>query len=234
MKRALAALALTGLALTGCSAAAASPGGVAPASPTITTRATGIVTGTPDLLTVTLGVATRSGSAADALAANATAANDLLQVLRDGGVADADVATSGLSVGPTYGDTGQITGYEVSNTVTATLRDLAVAGGLIDAAGAAVGDAVRVQNLQFSLDDDSAARATARADAVGRARAQASQLAEAAEVSLGPILSITEQPADAPPPVPYAFEAADQAASTPLLPGTQEVGVTVEVVHAIG
>lgn len=234
MKRALViAVAVAGLALTGCTAAAASPGGVA-APPTVTTRATGTVTGTPDLLTVALGVSTRADTAGEALAANATAANGLLQVLRDGGVADADLRTSGLTVGPTYGDTGQIIGYEVNNEVTATLRDLAAAGGLIDAAGAAVGDAVRVQRLEFSVDDDSAARADARADAVGRARAQAEQLAEAAGVSLGPILSITEVAVDAQPPVPYAADAALELASTPVLPGTQDVGVTVEVVHAIG
>ncbi|WP_300006822.1 SIMPL domain-containing protein [Pseudonocardia sp.] len=233
MKRALAlAVAVAALALSGCTAAA-SPGGTA-APPTVTTRATGTVTGTPDLLTVTLGVVTRAGSATDALAANATAADDLLQVLRDGGVADADLRTSGLSIGPTYGDTGRITGYEVSNEVTATLRDLAAAGGLIDAAGRAVGDAVRVQRLEFSVDDDSAARADARADAVGRARAQAEQLAEAGGVALGPILSITEIVADRSPPVPFARDAAEQAATTPLLPGSQEIGVTVEVVHALG
>lgn len=231
MKRAL-AIAAAALALTGCSAAAAAPG--APAAPTVTTRATGTVTGTPDLLTVALGVQTRSGSASDALTANSTAATALIAVLRERGVAEADLRTSGLSVGPTYGDTGRITGYEVTNEVTATLRDLAAAGELIDAAGAAAGDAVRVQRLEFSVDDDSAARATARADAVRRAQAQARQLAEAAGVSLGPILSIVEVPADPPPVTPYAFDVAAQSAATPVLPGTQEVGVTVEVVHSLG
>lgn len=43
----------------------------------------------------------------------------------------------------------------MTNQVTAKLHDIGGAGGLIDAASAAAGDAVRVQQLSFSIDDDS-------------------------------------------------------------------------------
>jgi hypothetical protein len=96
-----------------------------------------------------------------------------------------------------------------------------------------VGDAVRVDGLVFSVDDDSAARATARGDAVRRAVAQAQEMAEAAGVALGPLLSVTEVPA---PTAPQPFAAADAAlqAAVPLQPGTQDIEVAVDVVHAIG
>jgi len=89
-----------------------------------------------------------------------------------------------------------------------------------------------VEGLTFSVDDDSEARAAARGDAVRRAVAQAEEMADAAGVSLGPILSITEV-AGAAPPQPFAADAAREALAVPLQPGTQDVEVVVEVVHAL-
>ena len=228
----LAALLLGALALTACAA----PSPAAPAATGgITARGTGTVTATPDVVTVTLGVQTDGSSAREALDANTGAATALLDVLRGAGVDPADLRTSDLSVYPSYGDDGRrITGYQVTNRVEAVLRDLAGAGALIDAAAGAVGDAVRVDGLAFSVDDDSAARATARGDAVRRAVAQAQEMAEAAGVALGPLLSVTELPTTpAPQPFAAAADAALQAA-VPLQPGTQDIEVAVDVVHAIG
>jgi len=133
----------------------------------------------------------------------------------------------------TFENDGRISGYEVSNQVTATLRDVAGAGALIDAAARAAGDAVRVQQISFGIDDDAEPRARARADAVRQAVTQARQLADAAEVGLGPILSITEV-TEGQPPVPITRDSAAGAqASIPIEPGTQDVSVTVEVVHAV-
>lgn len=223
------AAALAALALTGCAAPA--PAGSAPV-PGISARGVGTVTGTPDTLTVELGVSARGPAAVGALQDNTAQATALIDVLRGSGVAEQDLRTSGLSIYPTYSDSGRVTGYEVTNQVTATLRDLAGAGALIDAAAQAAGDAVRVQQITFSLDDDAEQRAAARADAVRRAEAQIAGMADAAGVSAGGLLSITELPAGS-EPQPFAADAAE-ARSVPLLPGTQEISVTVEVVRAVG
>ena len=218
------------LALAGCSAAAAQPGTTAP--PAITARATGTAAATPDTATVVLGVETRDRSATAALTANSDRANAVIGVLQGAGVAPADIRTSQLTVSPTTApETGRITGYEVSNQVTATLHDISAAGTLIDQAAAAAGDAIRVQQIEFSVADESAARARARTDAVHRAAAQAQQLAEAAGVTLGPIRSIVEVSGQA--PVPYRAEADLPQKAVPVQPGTQELSVTVEVVHDI-
>ncbi len=222
------------LALAGCAAPAAAGPAAAPA-PGITARGTGTVSATPDVVTVTLGVQTQDASATAALDANSAAATALLDVLRGAGVAPDDLRTTDLSVYPTYSEDGRrITGYQVTNRVTATLRDLAGAGALIDTAAGAVGDAIRVDGLTFSIDDDSAARAAARGDAVRRAVAQAEEMAAAADVSLGPILSITELPPTATGPQPFAAAESVADAAVPLQAGTQDVEVVVEVVHAVG
>jgi uncharacterized protein len=225
-------LALGALTLAGCSAAAATPPGTSE-PPGITARGTGTATATPDTATVVLGVQTRAASATAALAANSERATAVIGVLEGAGVAAADIRTSRLAIHPTSApETGRITGYEVTNQVTATLRDVAAAGAVVDAAAVAAGDAVRVEQISFSIADESAAKAQARADAVRRALDQAGQLAAAAGVELGPIRSIVELPADQ--PVPYRAEAADaQRAAVPLEPGTQELRVAVEVVHGI-
>jgi uncharacterized protein len=218
--------------LAGCSAPAAGP--AAPTPPSITAHGLGTVTGTPDTLRVTLGVQTQGASAKAALDDNSGKATALIDLLKSGGVAPADIQTSQLSINPTFTPNGRISGYEVTNMVTATIHDVAAAGGLIDAAGHAAGDAVRVQQIGFLIDDDSALRATARADAVRQAQAQAKQMAEAAGVRLGPIRSITESPQGQPSPMyPEPSAALDRAAAVPIQPGRQELRITVDVVYDI-
>ncbi|HYH30675.1 MAG TPA: SIMPL domain-containing protein [Pseudonocardia sp.] len=229
---ALALLALGALALTGCTSAAAAPPG-APQPTGITSRGTGTATATPDTATLVLGVQTRDASASAALAANSDRAAAVIGVLEGAGVARADIRTSRLAIQPTRApESDRITGYEVTNQVTATLRDVTAAGAVVDAAAVAAGDAIRVQEIGFSVSDETAAKAQARADAVRRAIGQAEQLAEAAGVQLGPVRSVVELPGDQ--PVPFRTEAADARQAVPIEPGTQELRVTVEVVHGIG
>lgn len=121
----------------------------------------------------------------------------------------------------------------MSNQLTATLHDISTAGALIDAVGAAAGDAVRVNGISFSIDDDSALRAQARADAVHRAQAQAQQMAEAAGAQLGAIHSITETPAVITYDYAAAAPMAASAGAMPIEAGTQALTVTVQVVYEI-
>jgi len=236
MKRPLATaaiLALGALVVTACSRGVP-PTSVGEASGLgITARGQGSITGAPDTVTVVLGVQTQGPSAKGALDANTQQATALIDMLKSRGVAEADLQTSQLSVNPSYNPAnGRISGYEVTNQVTATLHNIAAAGGIIDAAGDVAGDAVRVQQLSFSIDDDSAMRATARADAVKQAQAQARQMADAAGVRLGQIRSISE--VSAPPPSPLGRQSMDAVGSAvPLQPGTQKLTVSVDVVYDI-
>jgi uncharacterized protein len=233
------------LLLAGCGRGGERAAGAVPAAgvstdngrPSIAARGVGMVKGTPDTLRVVLGVETRSASAKDALAANNDKANALVDTLKSKGVEAKDLQTSQLSINPTYDDKGQrITGYQVNNTVTATLHDIGGAGALIDAAAGAVGDAVRVQSIGFSIDDDSALKAEARTQAVHLAQLQAEQMAKAAGVKLGAVRYISEVPASSPMPYYERYAgapSADVAKSAPVLPGQQELSLTVDVVWDI-
>ncbi len=244
---AIAVAAVAAVALAGCARSGGTAAGAAPAAtvstdsgrPTIAARGVGLVKGTPDTLRVVLGVETHSAGAQDALAQNNDKANALIKTLKDKGVEAKDIQTSQLSISPTYDNQGRrITGYQVDNQVTATIHDLGGAGALIDAAAAAVGDAVRVQSIGFSIDDDSALKAEARTQAVHQAQVQAEQMAKAAGVKLGAIRLISEVPANS--PTPY-YDAVGRtagpgmaaAAPAPVEPGQQELSLTVDVVWDI-
>jgi uncharacterized protein YggE len=227
-------IAAAAVLLTACSstaAPAAAPGGQQQG---IVAHGEGKISGSPDTATLVLGAQTQSSSAREALASNNAKTGALIAMLKAKGVDPKDLRTSELSIQPMYGGVdNKISGYQVSNMVTATMHDLGSAGAVIDAAAAAAGDAVRVQQLSFSIADDSALRAQARAAAVTAAKEKAKQLADAAGVSLGPLLSITEG-SSTPPPVPYGAQSSRALADVPVEPGTQELRVTVDLVYAVG
>jgi len=204
-------------------------------SRTIVATGTARVRGTPDVLTVMLGVSSRGRTVGEALDRNNAGARKVLEVLLDGGVDKKDIQTTNFSIGPIYGDNGNdVVGYQVSNVVVSQLRDLDKAGSLLDKAAQAGGDDVVVRNVSFDIDDTSDLVSAARADAVKRARSQAEQLAEAAGVQLGDVLKISESSQDV-GPVLAAPEAADgrAASSVPIQSGSEELTVQVSVVFAI-
>jgi uncharacterized protein YggE len=232
---ALVGLVTAGMLVAGCTTpgASAADEGRDAQPRTITGTATGEVQGTPDTLTVTLGVESRSPSAQEALARNSERATKVIEALKAAGVQPADLQTSQLSLYPTFDNRGRPTGYSVSNMVTATTHDVPNAGAIVDAAAAQAGDDIRVQGVALSIEDTSDLVARARADAVRRARAQARQLARAADVKLGPLQRISERrPSTGMYPT---LQAADSAALrvAPIEPGSQELTVDVTVVYTI-
>jgi uncharacterized protein YggE len=208
------------------------PAGAASTTTTrrITVVGTGQVKGTPDVADVTIGVSARGSTAGDALSTANERAAKVIAALKDAGVSEDDIQTSDLSIQPTF-DEDVVTGYQVSNMVTARLRDIARAGDTLDAAARVAGDEIRLQGIGFTIDDDSELLATARERSVKRARAQAEQLASAAGVELGDVLSIDQGSVA----IPYASRGLGEAdaSSVPVEPGTQTLKVSTTVVYEI-
>lgn len=212
-----------------------SGGSATKADRTVVGTGIGRIRGVPDVLTMTMGVTSRGRTVGEALDRNNAAAAKVVDVLVDGGVDKRDLQTSNFSIGPVRDDrSGNITGYQASNVLTVTLRDLGRAGKLIDRAAEAGGDDVVVRGVQLGFDDTSDLVARARADAVKRARSQAEQLARAAGVELGEVLTINESSRDL-GPVLAAPETTDraQALDVTIEPGTEELTVYVTIVFAL-
>lgn len=249
----VATAALASLAVTGCSGSgqggsrkiSAAPAATVLPNRTITASGDGRAEGSPDLLTVSLGVQTHDPRAQAALATNGAKAQALIARLKADGVVAKDIQTSQLQVNPDYAQPSpsvppRITGYSVTDLVTAKLRKLDGAGVLIDDAVASAGNDARVDSIAYSIDDDSALLAAARADAVRQAQARAKAMADAAGVGLGAVRTITDvtQPAVMPAylmgPQPAASGAAGASApATPLQPGSERLTVQVVVVFDI-
>jgi uncharacterized protein len=227
-------------ALAGCSPTTVTSAEVQPPR-TVSVSSTGQADAVPDAAKAALTIeVTDPASAEQAQQDAATAATAVLDALETAGIPEADIATQGISVGPTYNytsDGGQtLMGYRAAQTITVTLRDLATAGATLDAVVAAGGNAARIDSLAPYVTDPTLAANKARAQAVDIAQAQAEQYAELLGFTLGPVASVSESSSTiAPPPIAYADSAAAPAEKvpTPIEPGTTQVSVTLNVAWSI-
>lgn len=197
----------------------------------------GEVFGTPDTLTVTIGISVGETTVSEAVDVAAVRANDLIGALNDLGVVDEDMQTSNYSIYPEYeyreNQAPRITGYRVDNTLNVKIRDLDRAGEVLDAATAAAGDDVRVNGVSFVLEDNGALLVAARAAAWEDAKEKAEQLADLAGVTLGTPLTISESVGSIPVPLYARAEVAAGDVTTPIQPGQETVTVDLTVTFAI-
>jgi uncharacterized protein len=227
-----------GSAASANSGAAARPAGAQLASAAfaarVTVTGTGLVTGTPNQLSLDLGVQVNGATVTTALQQANQAVSRVTGALRAQGVAAGDIQTSGLSVQPNYAPGSQVPdGYAVAESLTATLDRVSAAGAQIEAAINAGGNAVTVDGVSLNLTDTSGLLATARARAIGDARAKAADYARALGQQLGPVVSISDQAAPPSLTYPMAASAAARAASVPISPGSQQLSVSVTVMFAL-
>jgi uncharacterized protein YggE len=213
----LAAVALPGAA----SSAAAEAGG-------ITVQGTAAVAAVPDRAELSFGVESQGHTAKAALAANAAEMRRVLAAVKAAG--GVDLKTQSVSLSPRYDEQNVVQAFVATNTVSATVRELAKAGALIDAAVNA--GANQVYGPSLSRGDQSGLYRNALKAAVADARASAQALASAANLSLGRITAIVEG-GGAPQPLPFAAEKAMDAGSTPIEPGTQQVSAVVSVTFSV-
>jgi len=205
---------------------------------TLSVSGTGIVTVKPDTADVTVGVTVQRDQASAAANDAANVMDAVIKAIKALGVEDKDIQTSSLALNGVYdynNSPARLTGYQATNLVTVTVRDITQTGAVVDAATGA--GATDVNNISFRLDDQTAAEAAAREEAVKSARVKADTIAAAAGVEITGVISIVET--GAPTPMPIYFEssrasgvAADQA-PTPVQGGTIDMSVTVAIVYSI-
>jgi uncharacterized protein len=199
----------------------------------------GEVAAKPDTAIVRLGAEARRPTLAEATEDVSQRMTAVLERLRALGVRPEDITTTRYSVEPQMarrpgtpeGDEAlRIVAYRASNLFQLKVRDLAAAGRLVNAAVAAGANVV--QGVVFALEDRQAAESAARERAVTSAQATATQLAKAAGVRLGPLVSLTE--GVAPRPVPGRELMAAQATGPgPIEAGELTIVVTVEARYRV-
>src|SRR5690349_15274765 len=108
----LAALGLTAAAFAGVGLPDRAHGTSAPSARSITVEADGTVTRVPDQAEVSFAVVSRGTTAADALAADSTDMQKMLEALESKGVAKRDIQTQDVSLEPQFDKDGRtIVGY---------------------------------------------------------------------------------------------------------------------------
>jgi uncharacterized protein YggE len=201
---------------------------------TVTVSGSGTAEAAPDLLTVSIGVECRRDDVGAAYAAAGRAAAAISAVLREHGVPDPDITTSGLNVRAEVvwkeGQGQMVTGYVATSVLAVRLRDVPGSSDVIAGAVAAGGDDVRLNGLELGFADPAAVTAQAREAAWQDALAAARQFALLAGAELGPVVSVTQQPGP-PGPIPVAkMQRAMAADSVGIEAGQSSVSATVGVV----
>jgi uncharacterized protein YggE len=166
--------------------------------------------------------------------------NAAIEAIKAAGVAEKDIGTSGFNVSPIYAPRpdnqpdapARVIGYEVSNQVTVTIRDLKASGAILDKVVAA--GANRVSGISFDVSDPSASADAALKDAIAQSKKKAELMADAADLKLVRIVSITTDGGARP-----MFAAYDGAmlraakAPTPIMAGSRTVTATATIVWEV-
>jgi uncharacterized protein YggE len=200
--------------------------------PQISVIGRGEIKVSPDRATIQISVQTRAATAAAAAAENANKQQSVMTALRALGLGNDQLSTINYNVYPEQrydqGKEPVTVAYNVTNTILVDVRKLSQVGPVIDAALAH--GANMITSLQFYASNTEAARRSAIAIAIEKARADAEAAARAARGSLGTLLGIDIGSYSPPPPRPMMMskQAGGIAqADTPINPGEETLSVEV-------
>jgi uncharacterized protein YggE len=238
-RRSVAAVGFTGLAAI---AALATPSTAQESRPTarlISLNGHGEVKARPDMGAVNVGVTTAAPTAREALTQNTEAMEKIFASLKASGIEAKDIQTSNFMINPRYqydpNNTlpPKLIGYDVSNTVTVSVRKLDSLGAVLDKV---VGEGSnQVNGVMFAIADDETLKDEARKLAVADAERKAKLYADTAHITLGQIMTVSEGNYQPPQPIPFgkAVRADAAASAVPVAEGEQTVAIDVNIVWEI-
>lgn len=205
---------------------------------TITVTGQGAVTLQPDTASIQVGVDVTQPTLAEAQSQATQQMTAIINAVKTAGVAAKDIQTTNYSVNVVRardenGNPGKVTGFEVTNVVSVTLRDLGKLGALLDTVVAQ--GANNVYGINFFVANPAPAASQARTQAVQDAKQKADELAAAAGAHVGRVMSITETSAPSPQPVGMGASAVNKAAAAPvpIEAGSAEIDVDVQVTYEL-
>ncbi|MET4131900.1 uncharacterized protein YggE [Porphyrobacter sp. MBR-155] len=193
----------------------------------------------PDIATIGAGVTSEAPTATEALRQNSAEMQKVIARIKALGVADKDIQTTGINLNAMY-DYNQeerrqvFRGYQASNRVSVILRKIDDAGKVLDALVAA--GATDLNGPSFSIENDEAAKDTARKRAIERAQARVQAYAELFGYDGAKVLAIAEsiEGRGAMPEVAMMRVSADMAAAAPpVQPGMVSTGISITIKYEL-
>lgn len=207
----------------------------------ITVQGTGVVILKPDVVNLNVGVQLKAPTVSEAQSQSATTSAKVTEALKNAGIKPEDIKTVNYSINPDYtyepNQPPKLNGYQITNSLQVTIRDVSKTGAIIDAASAA--GANQINGITYTVENNTEALKQARAAAVNDAKAKADQLAAAGGIKVGSVVNMVES-AQGNEPVPMVangVKAADSAAAgaapTQIEAGQLKVVVNVQVTYGI-
>jgi hypothetical protein len=214
-----------------------------PYARTFTVDGEGKISAKPDIANVSLAVVSKGTTVKQVTTDNNTKMNQVIAAVQAVGVDPKDITTSEYDLNPDYDynsvlpdGSNKIIGYSLTQQITVKVRDLNKVDDVLD--GGTKAGANQVGSLDFEIDDMGPVKQQARTIAFAAAKAKAQEMADEAGVSLGRIVTFSEQtPSNPVPMVNFAMEAksagAVAAPAPSIQPGQQELTLDVSVTYEI-
>jgi uncharacterized protein YggE len=197
---------------------------------TVTVVGNGRASVSPDVVRLELRVGHDAPDVAAALAGASAGMRAVGTVVREQGVADADLRTLDAGVSQRWDSTGTAVGFTAHQRLGVTVRDLDAVGRILESAAAAAGNALLVDQVRLDASDRSAGLTAAREAAFADARAKAEQYAALSDAALGAVLAVAEHGAERAAGRELMMMAmAPDAAGMPVEGGDLELGAAVTV-----
>jgi uncharacterized protein YggE len=218
---------------------ASMPAASAATSPSryVTITADGSVKVVPDAVRINATVTVIAGTSKEAQAQVSSTSAAVRAALTAAQIDKKDIATQSITVYPEYNYTqesgSKLIGYRSSQSFAIIIRNAANAGDIVDSVVAAGGDNLQINGVSPFVLDSTKAAESARSVAVKNAKSKAASYAKLLGVKLGKVNYIVENYAPASYPVQVALGKAEDAMSTVVDLGQQDVTVSVTVRWAL-
>lgn len=215
--------------------------------PTITVSGEGEAVSVPDIATVSFTINNTAPLVKDAQKQVEEKMKKVSDALSELGINSKDIKTETYQVNPKYSyptvvcitspcpsASPKLEGYEVSETVTVTIRKTENAGEVLALLGK--NEVTNIQGPQFSVENTDKLIATARAIAVEKAKEKAKDTAKSLGVSLSEIRSYSEGSNGGGYPYPTMYTKSSDVGSlerVTLSPGESKVKVSVTLVYSL-
>jgi uncharacterized protein YggE len=159
---------------------------------TVTVNGSGRASVSPDVVRLELRVGHDADDVAAALAGATEGITRVGAVVREHGIADADIRTLDAGVNQRWDNTGTAVGFTAQQRLGVTVRRVQAVGAILEAAAAAVGNALLVDSVRLDVADRSDGLRRARDAAFADARDKAQQYAGLSGNELGSVLGVAE------------------------------------------
>ncbi len=206
---------------------------------TLRVSGTGVVESEADRCVLVVRLRATAEVTGDALTQLSGLVTTALSSLDEEGVPRDAIRTTDVHLGDRRDEShNRVTGRLASSTIRIDVAGLDRAAAVLSRLASVVGDSLEVQSFELALSDPEALIGEARRRAVHDARTKAAELAVAAGVTLGNLLSIEEDPSrgDRPRRVGAAMKltlSAPQVPPVPIEGGPLSVTVAVTLVYRI-